>query len=347
MATNKTKLTELGTAVGLVHDPGGPWPASVESLSIPGIPDEVWKPVVLPVTATAHPDRALLQTAIANGHHFRATVLRGRPPDEVRWTGGARQPWTSDVPRDLTVDGVYFLQTKYDSTCVLNTSPATMVDHLLLDDGGGPHESWYERAAPAALQHYWGHVRDRALLDALPHDVRDLTAEHRAALKTWMRASPATSAEEQAYRELSRAVSVETEWRWDYRLRAASPAQRTQMLFRMLRIAGGPYWLLGTKGVRPVRLAVTDTRTWRERFTLKRFTVAAAGAGQPQVDWRALVADRTDGAVRAVEGYCEIRWSHGKLQGHPECKVQVTTPLDALPGYDPITPITPFAAPVT
>ncbi|MCB1261705.1 MAG: hypothetical protein KDB33_15155, partial [Acidimicrobiales bacterium] len=107
-----------------------------------------------------------------------------------------------------------------------------------------------------------------------------------------------------------------------------------QLLFRMLRIAGGPYWLLGTKGAAPVRLAVTDTRSWRERFVLRKLTLADAHAGQPQVNWRAEIADGDERHV--VDGYCEIRWSHGKLQGHPECKVQVTTPLADIPGYAPL-----------
>jgi hypothetical protein len=47
VATNKTKLTELGTAVGLVYDPSDAWPASVETLTIPGIPDAVWRPVAV------------------------------------------------------------------------------------------------------------------------------------------------------------------------------------------------------------------------------------------------------------------------------------------------------------
>ncbi len=364
MASDMTELTELGTAVGLVHDPGAPWPASVESLHIPGIDDDVWKPVVVPVTATAHPRRELLLRALGNGHAFRAVVLGGRTPQHVAWTGGARAVWTSDIPRDLTLDGVYFIQAKYDSTCVLNTSPATMVDHLLVDDGAGNHESWYELVAPAALQAYYRRVRatvDRSTLavpptrsagsdrhaephlgdgdhggGGLPDDVRDLDAHHRSLLKTLLRGRSASPSEADAYHELCRAVSLETEWRWKHRLRAASPAQRTQMVLRMLRIAGGPYWLLGTKGTHPVRLAVTDTRTWRERYRLRRFTVAAAQAGQPQVGWRAVVTDRASGLDHPIEGYCEIRWSHGKLQGNPECKVQVITPLADIPGYDPL-----------
>jgi hypothetical protein len=336
MATDKTKLTELGTAIGLCCDPDLPWPRSVEELSIPGIPDDRWRPVVLPLTATAHPGRGLLQNAMANGCAFRAAVLRGRAPEDIHWTASARATWTSDVPRDLTVDRVYFIQAKYGSTCVLNTSPAAMVDHLLLEDGAGSHQSWYEAVALDHLQRYYAGVRGASPL-GLPADVRDLESEHRGALKAWMRGAGDLATDPGDYRELCRAVSVETAWRWEHRLRASSRGQRTQMLFRMLRIAGGPYWLLGTSGNRPVRLAVADTRTWRERFELRRFTVAAAQVGQPQVDWRALVADRGTGEDLVVEGYCEIRWSHGKLQGNPECKVQVTTALERIPGYDPMT----------
>ncbi len=336
MATTKTKLTELGTAVGMCYDPAAPWPASVERLDIPGIDAATWQPIILPITGTAHPDRDLLHLAMANGHEFRTQVLRGRRPHRVEWTGGGRSTWTSDIPRDLTVDGVYFVQAKYDSRCVLNTAPAIMVDHLLLDDAGGNHDSWFETVALDALQQYYARVRGQAPIDDLPTDVRLLEREHRQLLKVWMRSTSAVTVETEAYLELCRAVSVETEWRWRHRLRAATVAQQTQMLFRMLRIAGGPYWLLGTKGARPVRLAVTDTRSWRDRFSLKAFSVTAAHAGQPQVDWRATVAERGTRTTLHIDGSCEIRWSHGKLQGHPECKVQVSTPLDLLPGYEPI-----------
>lgn len=338
MATDKTKLTELATAVGLSWDQRGAWPESVERVVLPGIADEVWKPVVLPTTATGHPDRDLLLRALHNGHEFRRVVLRGRAPEHVEWSGGGRSVWTSDVPRDLTVDRVWFLQAKYDSTCVLNTAPGTLVDELLADDAPPSRPSWYEEVALGELQAYYRAVRRRPGLDALPTDVRDLEADHRASIKGVLRAGVATpAAEERAYGELCAAVSVATTLRWRRRLSSATRPQQTQMLFRMLRIAGGPYWLLGTKGAAPVQLAVTDTRSWRDRYTLRRFQVVDAHAGQPQVNWRADVVERATGEHHPVEGYCEIRWSHGKLGGHPECKVQVSTPLDAIPGYEPMT----------
>jgi hypothetical protein len=338
VASSKTELTELATAVGIAEEPGSPWLDGLAELDVPGLHADVWQPVVLPVAGAGHRDRDLLLRALANGRAFREHVLRGRRPERIDWTGGTKGVWTSDVPRDLTVDGVWFVQAKYDSTCVLNTAPAVLVDHLLVDDAGGRRLSWYDEVARPQLEAYYRSVRGQAP-DQLPPQGRDLQTEQRRWLKAWMRARPdgATPDEEAAYRDLCRAVSLETVLRWRHRLTAATPVQRTQMLFRLLRIAGGPYWLLGAKGTRPVRLRVDDTRTWRERFALRTFTVTDANVGQPQVDWRAEVVEVATGRARPVDGYCEIRWSHGKLQGHPECKVQVTTALDDIPGYEPLS----------
>jgi hypothetical protein len=337
VATDKTRLTELGTAVGLVWDQrAAAWPASVEELDVPGLPRSVWGPVLEPALAVAAPqaDRDLLIRALHNGQVFRERVLAGRRPQHIAWVGGARTTWTSDVPRDLTVDGVWFIQAKYDSTCVLNTSPGSMVDHLRVDDGVQSRQSWYEVIAPGELQAYYAAVRRCLGATSLPHAVTDLEREHRDVLKSAMRSRGEEPTEEHAaYLELCRVTSELTAQRWRWRLREASPTQRTQMLFRMLRIAGGPYWLLGTKGHEPVQLAVCDTLSWRQRFRLRRFEVRAADAGQPQVDWRARV-EAVDGATHDVDGFCELRWSHGKLQGNPECKVQVVTPLADIPGYD-------------
>ncbi len=336
MATDKTKLTELGTAVGLVHDPGGHWPDSLDRLEVPGIDDAVWRPVVVPAARAHGPARDLLLRAIGNGQAFRDRVLGGRLPGHIAWTGAARSVWTSDVPRDLTVDGVWFIQAKYDSRCVLNTSPGALVDDLLVDHTIESRVSWFEEVALPQLREYYDQARARLPLSDLPDDVLDLDRRHKELLKRVMREGDPTPAERNAYDALCRAVSIETTLRWRHHLEAATVAQRTQMLFRMLRIAGGPYWLLGTKGSHPVQLRVADTRSWRERFELRGFTVLDAHAGQPQVDWRARIAERTTGQSLTVEGYCEIRWSHGKLQGHPECKVQVSTPLEDIPGYEPM-----------
>lgn len=344
MASSRTRLTELATAVGLVLDSAVPEASDLDDLEIPGIERDTWWPELHSALSGPPGGVELARRAISNGQAFRSQVLEGRMPRRIEWTGSSRTTWTSDIPRDLSVDGVWFIQAKFDSTCVLNTSPASLADSLLADDGVATRASWYEQVALPELAAYYDVVRrgvDGSSLWGmegveLPADVRDLDGSHRRVLKEAMRGTTPDPAEEAAYAELSRAVSIETALRWQHRLRAATASQQTQMLFRMLRIAGGPYWLLGTKGATLVRLAVVDTRTWRDRHRLRSFEVTAARVGQPQVDWRAVVTDARNGGDVVVEGHCEIRWSHGKLQGNPECKVQVDTPLAALPGYDPM-----------
>lgn len=346
MATAKTKLTELGTAVGLFYEPDQPWPDAIEHLVIPGIADEVWKPVVLPATATGAADRELLLTALDNGRTFRKAVLGGRVPTHVEWVGGHRAVWSADVPRDLAVDGVYFIQAKFDSRCVLNKAPAAVFDDLLLERDQPPAHSWYREVAPRELAAYYQQVRDDlgarhdlAGIAGLPDDLERLDRADKDLLKTAMRSrADAGPDEARAYAELCEAVSTRTADRWQARWSRATPAVQARLVMRLLRISGGPYWLLGTKGVDPLRLAVADTLTWQARFSLRSFAAHPAAAGQPQVDWRAEVTDRDNRRPHLVEGYCEIRWSHGKLQGAPECKVQVTTPLAELPGYDPVDP---------
>jgi hypothetical protein len=353
MATDKTRLTELATAVGLVWEPSTPWPDGLEALTVPGLDPSVWRPAVLPATAVGSPHRDLLLRALENGRAFRRDVLGGRLPGLIEWQGGSRSVWTSDIPRDLTVDGVWFIQAKYDSTCVLNTSPGSLVDDLLVDRSAEARRSWFEEVALDELQSFYDTVRAGAAMadpdgsdgsdgsagstvPTLPADVRDLDHQAKGVLKVTMRDRPTSAASERAYGELCRAVSIETTLRWRHQLDGATVPQRTQMLFRMLRISGGPYWLLGVKGHEPIRLRVADTRSWRERFELKAFRVLDAHAGQPQVNWRAEIGDRASRDRHVVDGFCEIRWSHGKLQGNPECKVQVTTPLAEIPGYTPM-----------
>ncbi len=343
MATDKTKLTELATAVGLVYEPARAGPLDLDGLVVPGLPGEVWRPALLPATQQGSAQRELLLSALDNGRTFRTQVLGGRRPTRVDWLGAARSVWTSDIPRDLVVDGVWFIQTKYDSTCILNTSPGSLVDDLLVDHSIEARQSWYEEVALDQLQHLYDRVRaagtDGLLAESsLPHDVRDLDKAAKAQLKAAMRARPTTPAEDEAYTELCRAVSLETMLRWRHRLEASTQAQRSQMLCRMLRIAGGPYWLLGLKG--PRRGAPARDRHPHVAPELRAAQLPGHSTPTPasrRSTGGPTILERATGDRRLVEGSCELRWSHGKLQGNPECKVQVTTPLEQVPGYEPMT----------
>ena len=206
----KTKLTEFATAVGLVYEPSRAGPLDLDGLIVPGLPGEVWRPALLPATQPGSTQRGLLLSALANGRTFRTQVLGGRQPEHVEWLGAAKSVWTSDIPRDLVVDRVWFIQTKYDSTCILNTSPGALVDDLLVDHSIEARQSWFEEVALDQLQALYETVRaglDDGLRIAsrpardLPADVRDLDKDAKARLKTAMRSRPgAPAAEDQRLR---------------------------------------------------------------------------------------------------------------------------------------------------
>jgi hypothetical protein len=110
------------------------------------------------------------------------------------------------------------------------------------------------------------------------------------------------------------------------------------MLWRLLRLAPAPYFVLGTGQSGSVRLRVGTPWDFQQSFRVRSLEVAAQPGGQSRVGWRAVVADHLDGSEREVLGHVEVRWSHGRFGGPPEAKVYLDTPHDRVPGYWPLVP---------
>jgi hypothetical protein len=108
------------------------------------------------------------------------------------------------------------------------------------------------------------------------------------------------------------------------------------MLWRLLRIGSAPYFVLGTSSAGFLRLRVATPWDWRRNFELRAFDVQPRAGGQPMVDWRAVVRERTTRAERIVAGHVEVRWSHGRFAGRPEAKVYLDTAHAEVPGYFPV-----------
>lgn len=272
-------------------------------------------------------------TAWENGQVFAraADGLRGRPPWQVEWKGRHRPPGYEQIPADLRVDHVFLISCKYGSRILHNVSPAHLVDHLLVERPTGRPGDWYETVAPEQYQEFYAACRGEIGGRGLPAGLGDLTTEQRIILKnelagTW-------PAELRAgYAFLCSAVATATADRWTAQL--SSPARREQLLWRLLRFQAAPYFILGADptGV-PLRYRVATPWDFRDRFDLDSFSVWAAPAGQPRVDWRAGVTDRLSGEQVGVDGHVEVRWSHGRFRQPPEAKVYLDTPAGSVPGY--------------
>ena len=332
MADDKTTVTELATALGCLDFGTASW-AVLQRPAELLVDDAAWAqlerglhdPAVL----------ALADTAFANGAAFAAHPdgLGGRRPVRIEWTGGHRPPGDQVIPADLRVDRVYLVSCKYSSKVLHNAAPARLFDHLLLATDGHDRADWYSVVAPdehAAL----AAVAARAVGCPFPAgdparagvtDRRRLRDALREVGRRW------PAGVDHAYESLCRRVSAESASRW--RAAASSPAAKELLLWRLLRLASAPYFIVGTHRDDTMRLRIDTPWDWRQAFELRGFHVEAAGAGQPQVHWRADVYDRARGGERTVEGHVEIRWSHGRFAGPPEAKVYLDTPHVDVPGY--------------
>lgn len=251
--------------------------------------------------------------------------LRGNVPLRVEWKGPHKPPGDERVPADLRVDHVYLISCKYLSQILHNAGPSTLFDHRLAP-ADARIANWYAEVAPAEYRALYAAVRN----DALPHDPAELTRAERRALSETLKPGWPDGARE-LYEELAAVVARASADRWRAQLGRA--VAREEMAWRLLRLQGAPYFVLGTTDGDTLRVRVGTPWDWRQRFRLLAFEVDPEPGGQPRVGWRLAVHDRESDTERVAAGHVEVRWSHGRFGQPPEAKVYLDTPHRDVPGY--------------
>jgi hypothetical protein len=335
VADTRTAVSELATALGmLVHGTVG-WAVLQRPAEVLVGPD-AWDQLE---RGLHDPDLHLLaESAFANGTAFaeHAEGLGGRRPTRIEWTGGHRPPGDQVIPADLRVDRVYLVSCKYLSKVLHNAAPARVFDHLLKSTDSHDRADWYGQVAPEAHRRL-ATVAAEAVGCPFPADPcdADVTARRRLrdALREHGRAWPDAATE--PYRDMCAEVSRASAERW--RRSASTAGAREQLLWRLLRLASAPYFVLGASRADVIRLRIDTPWDWRQRHDLRAFDIEPDDAGQPQVRWAATVLDRESATEVVVHGHVEVRWSHGRFGGPPEAKVYLDTPPADVPGYVPLT----------
>lgn len=331
MADDKTTVTELATALGCLDFGTASWSVLQRPAELL-VSDEAWEQL----ERGLH-DPGLLtlaDVAFANGAAFAAHPdgLDGRRPGRIEWTGGRRPPGDQVIPADLRIDRVYLISCKYSSKVLHNAAPARVFDHLLVADGYERHD-WYSAVAPVEHERLAQHAAAAVGCPFPAGDPAhaDVTSRRRLrdALREVGRRWPAGC--DEPYAALCRTVSEASATRW--RRAASSLGSQEALLWRLLRLASAPYFVVGSTRTHVMRLRIDTPWDWRQAFELRRFEIEPDTAGQPQVRWRAHVRDRIADVERCIEGHVEIRWSHGRFAAPPEAKVYLDTPHHDVAGY--------------
>lgn len=335
MADDRTLVTEIATGLGMlgIRPPvlaGQDFLGDHPPRCLQGVDDASWQRLRTLVHAgSLHRE---LGVALDNGEAFlRAPgALAGRMPRRIEWTGGRRPPGDEAIPADLRVDHVYLVSCKYLSQLLHNAAPARLLDALLTGSAADPTD-WYLRAAPQEYQALYAECRHVAL--GLPGHVEDLDSEQRARLSAGLQDGWPRRAEER-YLELCRAVAAASAERWAGAVGRGLGPQR--MLWRLLRLASAPYFVLGTQRHGCVRLRIDTPWDWHHRYRLESLSITPVPAGQPRLRWTAECTERHTDRHLPVGGHVEIRWSHGRFRQPPEAKVYLDTAHELVPGYHPI-----------
>ncbi|MGB5756199.1 MAG: hypothetical protein WBM50_04735 [Acidimicrobiales bacterium] len=339
MADLRTEVTEIVTGLAMLGYRELDHALGVRPRLVHNVTERHFDRLVEARDAGRH--RHEFETAWANGQRFAYSEegLRGRPPWWLEWKGPHRPPAYEQIPADLRVDHVYLISCKYGSDILMNASPGHLFDRLLASRRGSTANDWYATVSPVAYQELWSACR-AAFSDAghdprsVPERAQDLTPAERKVMKSFLRprAWPSVEATE-AYRWLAVDVSNQSARRWKERL----DNDPDEMLWRLLRFAPSPYFVLGrASDGEPLRYRVATPWDFRERFELEAFDAWGDAVGQPLVRWRAEIRPAGGGEATSVEGHVEVRWSHGRFGGMPEAKIYLDTPHHRVPGYFPL-----------
>lgn len=328
----RTEITEVVTALGL----SGRSSLAAALAEPPGCLANVPTATLerLSLALSEGRDEQLFQQAWANGTAFLSALdgLRGRKPLSIEWRGPSRPVGYEFLPADLRVDHVYLISCKYSSRVLFNPSPAHLFDRGLGERPRPAKESWYATVAPDAYQRLYDAALTTTGLAGLPVVPNELDVAQRRRLQD---ALPARWSGDllDAYLSLCEVVSAASADRW----RTHLTTQRDQelMLWRLLRFASAPYFVLGSSRTGSLRFRVATPWDWRQCFDLESLAVAARPAGQPTVDWEAHVVDHVGSRTQVVRGHVEVRWSHGRFSS-VEAKVYLDSAHGEVPGYFPL-----------
>lgn len=266
-----TDITEITTGLGtLARDL--PRALAAKPSRLRNVTDTVWRRLVEAYHAGNH--MASFTTAFANGVALLEAEdgLRGRPPKLVEWKGPHRPPGDDVIPADIRIDHVYQVSCKYLSKVMHNPGPARLFDRLLVGEErtGG---NWFANVAPTEYQLFYDDIR--AHVDrALPALVSDLTAADRVVLKDALQSRVLPTSMQQSWASLCDAVSVASARRWGASLN--NDRKRLRLLWRLLRIADAPYFVLGTDRRTHLRLRVASAWDWVQSYELRSMEVAGA-----------------------------------------------------------------------
>ena len=335
MPDNRTKITELATALGMTK-----YPTLKEACQ--NRPEEI----KIDATIWSDLDKIIdegqfaqyAQKAFSNGKYFKdhQDGLLGQTVRRIEWTANQKNPGDENFPSDIIINRTIYISCKYKSNLLHNAAPARIFVNALAPLPGKKQPNWYQEVARKEYISFYKQSINSFGLANMPDNPAQRTKSQKECLKKCFKRPPSEWPPplQESYQELIFKVSSVSSNKWKEAFNNLDKPVR--MLWRLLRIYTATYFILGSNGKNDLRIRVCTPWEWNRKFKLQSFDIFPAGGGQPQVNWKAQCLDKKNKSSHEINGIVEIRWSHGKFGGNPEAKVQLKTKHEQVPGYYPL-----------
>jgi len=335
MPDNRTKITELATALGMTK-----YPTLEEACQ--NRPEEIkidakdWSDLDKIIDEGEFAQYA--QKAFDNGKYFKRHPdgLLDQTVRRIEWTANQKNPGDENIPSDIIVNRTIYISCKYKSNLLHNAAPARIFVNALVPQSSKKKLNWYEHVAREEHNSFYKKSISFFDLGNMPDTPDQLKKSQKERLKKCFEpySSRLPPPLQESYQELISKVSSVSSNKWKAAL--GNKGNSVRMLWRLLRIYTATYFILGSNGKDDLRIRVCTPWEWNRKFELQSFDIFPAGGGQPQVNWKARCLDTKNKSSHEINGIVEIRWSHGKFYRNPEAKVQLKTKHGQVPGYYPL-----------
>lgn len=267
----------------------------------------------------------------------------------VSWTGAGRQGSIDSVAKDIEIQDINWrVSVKEDANVFINGSPERIIDQISRGDfvTGGRNTDWFRKIASKELNDYYvacdgPSVTTAASVDDFYRSVPRLERKKFGAYVAELHAAN-TPAALSAYALLCEKVSVESANIFNKNMalfvKSKKSKQGLHNAFHLFfRINGVRYILAGVDKRRSFAVMLPSSEEWGKRYDFVGIHASPRKAGQPEILLEFSFKDKDSKQFFNQVARLEIRWSHGKFCGNPECKVYKTWANDALPWCEPIS----------
>lgn len=266
----------------------------------------------------------------------------------VSWTGAGRQGSIDSVAKDIEIlDINWRVSVKEEADVFINGSPERIINQISKGDfvTGGRNTDWFRKVAPKELNDYYIACGGPSFTTAASIDdfYRDVPRHERKKFGAYVAGlhSANTPATISAYALLCEKVSVESANIFNKNMALSVKSKKSKQglhnaFHQFFRINGVRYILAGVDKRRSFAVMLPSSEEWGKRYDFVGINASPRKAGQPEILLEFSFRDKDSKLFFSQVARLEIRWSHGKFCGNPECKVYKTWANDALPWCESI-----------